>query len=199
MGPRQAGEVTTDMFPEVVPVDDPNRRYTTREFMAWIQKKAGVMHWDVDAAADPESMWAPRWFSVQPYEGSAGVDGLRQSWLPPLRVNDFRDGVWEYRWRVFVNPPFDDLFSWVLKAWATVEAAHGLPLVIAFVLPGNRHEQPFWQEMIEPYRDGRGSKFGYTIDCHFPPGRQAYAKPGSNGVAVGSADFPSCLLVWRVA
>lgn len=31
-----------DMFPEVVPTEDPNRRYTTAAFMAWIKAKAGV-------------------------------------------------------------------------------------------------------------------------------------------------------------
>lgn len=41
---------TPDMFPEVVPAEDPNRRYTTREFMAWIKTKAGVEAWDLDTA-----------------------------------------------------------------------------------------------------------------------------------------------------
>lgn len=69
------------------------------------------------------------------------------------------------------------------------------------MLPGNRHEQPFWQEMIEPYRPEAGGlkRDGYHITLHHPPGRQAYAKPGSRGEPIGSADFPSALLVWRRA
>jgi hypothetical protein len=192
--------VTPDMFPEVVPTEDPNRRYTPRAFMEWIREKAGVEAFDLDPAADDESHWAPRWYSVAPMPGSAGVDGLAQSWLPPRAWFD----QWPERslWRVFVNPPFDDLGPWTARAWEHCQRASlsdDLALRIAFVLPGNRHEQPFWQEHIEPFRDGRATRFGYRLELHFPAGRQAYAKPGSNGVAVGSADFPSALLVWRRA
>ena len=210
------------MFPETR-TEDPNRRYTTASFMAWIKQRAGVDAWDLDVAADAESHHAPRWFSLLSYEGSAGLDGLAQSWLPtaewfegidarrrrllseqghqPLgRYIDTR--VASRTWRVFCNPPFDDLGSWVSHAWSNVEAASNreeLYVRIGFVLPGNRHEQPFWQEMIEPFRreTNHMRRFGYELSCHFPPGRQSYAKPGSNGVAVGSAEWPSALLVWR--
>jgi len=189
-----------DMFPETkaapIPAEDNNRRYTPRAFMDWIRGKAGVDAFDLDPAADEESHHAPRWFSVAPMLESAGVDGLAQSWAPP---SDWRGWFNGGTWRVFVNPPFDDLGAWVAKSWAACELAESsaLKIRIAFVLPGNRHEQPFWQEHVEPFRDGRATRFGYRLECHFPPGRQAYAKPGSNGVPVGSADFPSCLLVWR--
>lgn len=204
-----------DMFPETVaplpPEDDNNRRYTPASFMEWIRAKAGVEAFDLDPAADAESHWAPRWFSVQPYAGSAGVNGLEQDWLPtiwpPLSRAERGSELAEellmeiVGWCIFVNPPFDDLGAWIEKAWATCARAYALrvPVRIAFVLPGNRHEQPFWQRDIEPFRDGRAERFGYRLECHFPPGRVAYAKPGSNGQPVGSADFPSCLLVWRRA
>lgn len=42
-------------------------------------------------------------------------------------------------------------------------------------------------------------RFGYELTLHHPPGRQAYARPGSGGKPVGSAEWPSCLLVWRRA
>lgn len=187
-----------DMFPELAPVEDPNRRYTTREFMEWIKERAGVDRWDVDAAADAESHHAPRWFSLLPYPGSSGVNGLEQSWFPlGFQGQHHHAPVWT--WHVFVNPPFDDLGAWLAKVWETLAEAEefGIKVIIAFVLPGNRHEQPFWQEHVEPFRDGRAVRFGYRLDLYFPPGRQAYAKPGSNGVAVGSADFPSALLVFR--
>lgn len=197
-----------DMFPELEPAEDPNRRYTTREFMEWIKAKAGVPEWDLDAAADAESHHALRWFSLLPYPGSAGVDGLAQSWLPevwppPSVPRESLDWLMLAisGYRIFVNPPFDDLGAWLAKVWAVIEEAarKGIAVRIAFVLPGNRHEQPFWHEHVEPFRDGRATRFGYQLECHFPPGRQAYAKPGSNGVPVGSADFPSALLVWRRA
>jgi hypothetical protein len=184
----------TDMFPEVVPAEDPNRRYTTAAFMQWIREKALVADWDLDVAADAESHWAPRWFSLQPYPGSAGVDGLAQSWLPTVPRRD-------RMWRIFDNPPFDDLGAWLAKTWGTIAElqAFDVEARVAMVLPGNRHEQPFWHEHVEPYRDGRAVRFGYRLELHFPEGRQAYAKPGSNGQPVGSADFPSAVLIWRRA
>jgi len=183
------------MFPEVVPVEDPNRRYITPEFASWIREKAHIARWDLDVAADRESHWAPRWFSLQPYEGSSGVDGLAQSWLPPSQDSWDEDDDW----RIICNPPFDDLASWFVKTWETVDLAAklGIRLNISWVLPGDRHEQAFWQEHVEPYRDLAGGRFGYEVRSHFHEGRVNYAQPGSNGVAVGSAFFPSCLLVFR--
>lgn len=204
-----------DMFPETkaapIPAEDNNRRYTPRAFMSWIKRVAGVEAWDLDAAADDESHHAPRWFSVADMPGSAGVDGLAQPWAPTRTWRAMRSLMLDSganihelpAWRIFCNPPFDDLGSWAAKVWVTLAEAErdpqGVEYRIAFVLPGNRHEQPFWQELIEPFRDGRAVRFGYRLECHFPPGRPAYAKPGSNGQPVGSADFPSCLLVWRRA
>ena len=66
---------------------------------------------------------------------------------------DLRDGL-RYPWageRVFINPPFSVLRPWVEKAWS--DAAE----VVAMVLPNNRGEQPFWQDLIEPHRDKPGS------------------------------------------
>lgn len=186
------------MFPEIVSAEDPNRRYTTSAFMEWIKGKAGVDRWDVDVAADAESHWAPRWFSLQAYPGSAGVDGLAQSWLPPGFQSPQRHSP-TWCWNIFDNPPFDDLGAWLAKTWETIKEANevGVELRIAFVLPGNRHEQPFWHEHVEPFRDGRATRFGYRLELHFPEGRQAYAKPGSRGQPIGSADFPSAVLIWR--
>lgn len=66
---------------------------------------------------------------------------------------DVRDGL-AFPWageRVWLNPPFSLLAPWVEKAWR--ESAE----VVCILLPNNRSEQPFWQDMIEPYRDRPGS------------------------------------------
>lgn len=52
---------------------------------------------------------------------------------------------------VWVNPPFSLLWPWVEKAWR--EPAE----VVCMLLPNNRQEQPFWQDMVEPFRDRPGS------------------------------------------
>lgn len=201
--------MTLDMFPGEARIEDPNRRYTTAEFMDFIKEKAGVDAWDVDVAADAESHHAPRWFSLLPYAGSAGLDGLVQSWLPSdlgqcmvtLSPSKCVCCAPRMLWRAFVNPPFDDLGSWLAKTWATIKEANniGIELRIAFVLPGDRNEQHHWQEHVEPFRDGRAQRFGYDLLTFNPAGRIDYAKPGSNGLAVGSAFFPSAVLVWRKA
>lgn len=53
--------------------------------------------------------------------------------------------------RVWINPPFSLLSPWVEKAWN--DGAE----VVCMLLPNNRQEQPFWQDMIEPFRDRPGS------------------------------------------
>lgn len=53
--------------------------------------------------------------------------------------------------RVWLNPPFSGLRPWVERAWD--EPAE----VVCMLLPNNRSEQPFWQRLIEPYRDRPGS------------------------------------------
>lgn len=66
---------------------------------------------------------------------------------------DSRTGL-RYPWaneRVWINPPFSLLWPWVEKAWR--EPAE----VVCMLLPNNRQEQPFWQDMVEPFRDRPGS------------------------------------------
>ena len=195
-----------DLFPEVK-VDkeaDPNRRYTTREFMAWCREKARFPHpWDVDVAADLESHWSERWFCAPgdfvsaPY--ATAIDGLAQPWLKP----DFSAfDQHRHPWGIWCNPPFDDLEAWVAKAWVTMAVAERerRRVVIAMVMPANRPEQPFWQDHVEPYRDGPSRWFECKarLTTHYPPGRVKYGHPGNrDAIGVGSADFASVLLVFR--
>lgn len=175
-----------DMFPEtrVDPGLDIDRRYTTRETMALCMRIAGVEAWDLDVAADEESHWAPKWFGAE-------QDGLKQHW----------EG------RVWCNPPYSDIEPWVRKAWS--EADRGVMKTLAMLLPANRTEQPFWCEMVEPFRDGRwwhrlpvsscpiGEMQRYSIDTHFLPTRVRFGHPGNRDAAgVGSPPFGCVLLVW---
>lgn len=50
--------------------------------------------------------------------------------------------------RVWINPPFSELRPWVEKAWRDDGAE-----VVCMLLPNNRQEQPYWQDLIEPFRD----------------------------------------------
>ncbi len=66
---------------------------------------------------------------------------------------DLRNGL-QFPWggeHVWCNPPFSKLSPWVERAWSE------LATVVCILLPNNRQEQPFWQDMVEPFRDRAGS------------------------------------------
>jgi hypothetical protein len=178
-----------DMFPEakVNPVVHPDRRYTTRTTMEWCRDVAHVEGpFDLDVAADMESHWADRWYCA-PGDGhaeerhAAGVDGLQHPWT----------GL------VWCNPPYSDLGPWLTKAAYEVCVRR---CTVLMLLPGNRTEQPFWQQQVEPFRDGRGAGRGFTLSTHFVPSRVRFGWPGNpEGKGSGSPPFTCVLLVWRPA
>lgn len=49
---------------------------------------------------------------------------------------------------MWCNPPYSNCGEWVEKAWAEQEAE-----LVVMLLPANRTEQKWWQEMVEPFRD----------------------------------------------
>ena len=160
-----------DMFPEVhrPKAQELDLRYTTRDTMDLCMRLAGVREWDLDAAADAESHHAHVYFDVV-------CSGLALPWFG----------------RVWCNPPFSDVPSWVEKAWAEWEGPH--VTTIAMLLPCNRTEQPWWQELVEPNRDLRGGE----LATHFLPTRVKFGHPGNpKGIGVGSPPFGCVLLVWR--
>lgn len=208
-----------DLFPEVAPQVDgamANDRYTTKPTLEWCKRVLGVEAFDLDVAACCESHKADRWFGWVPFEGQTKgdnvfVNAIEQAW----------DGK-----RIWCNPPYDDLEPWVMKAWNTVFDAATLtvdrlkthtPPVIGMLIPDNRREQPFWQNWIEPWRDGRWEKlalvdmhneskgriqvahdYGARLFTHSLPGRQPFGVPGNpEGVGQQSPPFGVVLLEWR--
>lgn len=74
------------------------------------------------------------------------------TYLGQRKISD-ADGLgasWHGR-RVWCNPPFSDPRPWVEHAWAE------LAEVVVMLLPNNRAEQRFWQDLVEPFRDRPGS------------------------------------------
>jgi DNA N-6-adenine-methyltransferase Dam len=51
-------------------------------------------------------------------------------------------------YRVWCNPPFSGIASWVRKAWSSPGAE-----LVVMVVPSTRREQKWWQDLVEPYRD----------------------------------------------
>lgn len=91
--------------------------------------------------------------------------------------------------RVWCNPPYSDIGPWVAKAWTEHQVAN----IIVMILPANRTEQGWWQELVEPYRDRPDS----PLTVEFLPGRLRFLKPGQARIGPNERPpFGCCLLVW---
>ena len=117
-------------------------------------------HFTLDVAANADNAKCERYFTKDD-------DGLIQSWAGEV---------------VWCNPPYSELRAWVAKASAETRAT------VVMLLPANRTEQPWWQEYVEPYRDGGG-----RVETRFIAGRQKFVGSGSGG----SAPFGSVLVIFR--
>ncbi len=152
---------------------DLDSRFTLRPTLEWCKRKAGVEAFDLDVAACDEAHCAEHYLTV-------ADDGLKQDWVG----------------RVWCNPPYSDIEPWVVKAW---DEMHRMAELVAMLLPATRTEQPWWQQHVEPFRDGELVD-GIRLSVHFVPGRQNFGIPGNPlGLGVGSPPFGVVLLVWRVS
>jgi phage N-6-adenine-methyltransferase len=124
----------------------------------------------IDAAANDQNHKLPRYWTIVD-------DALTQSWS---------------RERVWCNPPFSRLRAWVLKAIS--EVLYNDCEVVVMLLPANRTEQPWWQDLIEPSRDLPGS----GIATRFIRGRLRFgAKAVGPDAATPNENRPpfGCVLV----
>lgn len=181
----------------IVRVDDPfkDEKFTLESTMELVRRLSGCSEFDLDVAACEQSHKASHWYSKT-------ISGLENPW-------------WG---RVFCNPPFTLIEEFMKKAMA--EAATPKVERIAMILPANRCEQPFWQDLVEPVRDGRrGDSGDFWLETHFLPTRIRYGNPDDPTaekkklknvkvkgedryveklkLVVESPPFGSLLLVWR--
>ena len=147
------------------PLDDVDDRRTPPDLLAECMELAGVTSFDLDVAANHENAVAEAWCS------RFGPSGTIVGW-------------WG---RVWCNPPYSDIRSWVQQAinqspWCET---------IAMLLPANRTEQAWWQDLIEPgRRDG-------TLEVFFLRGRRRFDRPGWTAPAKGDRPpFGLVLVVW---
>lgn len=90
--------------------------------------------------------------------------------------------------RVWCNPPYSDLASWTEKAWRESASAE----LIVMLLPANRTEQGWWQDSIEPFRDGRHPNGPRT---EFWRGRTRFIKAGATEIKPNERPPFGCVLV----
>jgi phage N-6-adenine-methyltransferase len=127
----------------------------------------------VDAAASHANALLPAYWTRE-------VDGLTQSWGGH---------------RVWCNPPYSGLAPWLAKAWA--EMLHGGCESVTMLVPANRCEQRWWQDHVEPYRDG-APRDGVRLSVRFLPGRMRFDWPPGR-VVPPKGDRPPfgvALLTW---
>lgn len=146
-------------------LDDIDDRATTPEIFGPLNQR---YRFTLDVAASATNAKCPRYFDIE-------KDGLAQPWAGE---------------RVWCNPPYSNVRPWIEKAWA--EQGGGVR-VIVMLLPANRTEQSWWQDLVEPRRD---TDRRFTVE--FLPGRIRFLRPGQ--LAIGPNERPPfgcCLLVWR--
>lgn len=130
-------------------LDEVDDRGTPREIF---DAENEIHHFTLDAAAAPHNALCAKFFTKE-------VDGLAQSWAGNV---------------VWCNPPYSQIQAWVSKAIAEAQD-HGVKTVM--LLPSNRTEQGWWQELIEPIRD-RPMRF-LNITTRFLRGRPRFVWPES--------------------
>lgn len=136
--------------PQQDPRDDVDDRGTTPELFNPLHER---FRFTLDVAAAAHNAKCARYFTRDD-------DGLSKPWAGE---------------RVWCNPPYSAIEPWVRKAWAEVQDE--CPLAV-LLLPANRTEQTWWQELVEPYRD----RFRSRMSVEFLPGRWRFIKAGATRV-----------------
>jgi phage N-6-adenine-methyltransferase len=126
----------------------------------------------VDAAASIANAKLPRFWTEH-------ENGLLKSWA---------------RERIYCNPPFSDIRPWIEKAWH-----EPLAELVVMLLPANRTEQGWWQDLVEPRRDrSHASKELGILRTEFLAGRQRFIKPTKSEVGPNERPpFGCVLLIWN--
>jgi phage N-6-adenine-methyltransferase len=126
----------------------------------------------LDACATHENALCESYFTEQGrWDTWAGAEDPRQ-----VLSCDGLQGPWDQE-RVWCNPPYSNIAAWVNKAWFSQAT------LVYMLIPSTRCEQPWWQEMIEPYRDGRGAPVGdLFLTTSFLPGRWHFTIDGGQPI-----------------
>lgn len=149
--------------PQQAPRDEvDDRAITVRDFEPLMAR----FGFTIDAAAASHNARLPRYWS---------------------RTDSALDKDWAGE-RVWCNPPYSDIRTWVEKAWEQAERAE----LIVMLLPANRTEQGWWQDLIEPARLER------VLEVEFLRGRMRFERPGAViGPKGDRPPFGCCLVIWR--
>lgn len=154
------------------PRDDVDDRGTPPELFDPIAERFGGF--SIDVAAAPHNAKCERYYTRE-------QDGCAQSWQGE---------------RVWCNPPYNatDLHHFVAKAWR--EWWKGGCELIVMLVPANRPEQAWWQDLVEPSRDRLGS----PLTVEFLRDRRRFIRHDKGHTTVMPNERPPfgvALLVWE--
>ncbi len=164
--PQQIPQHGPSLFPDLEdPIDTLDDRGTDPTLFAMLDQR---FHFTLDVAASEDNAKCANYFDRY-------TNGLTEEWAEQ---------------RVWCNPPYSNIRAWVEKAWSEWAEGCWRPELIVMLLPANRTEQSWWQDLVEPRRD-RGGPF--TVE--FLAGRLRFVP----GVVTEKGDRPPfgcCLLIW---
>jgi phage N-6-adenine-methyltransferase len=172
--PKQVRTRQSDLFHESGGLDSVDDRRTPRELFDLLHAE---FRFTLDAAASHDNALLPAYLTKT-------SDALKLPWREQ---------------RVWCNPPYSAIPAWVEKAADEVEG-QGCPLVV-MLLPADRTEQPWWQDVIEPRRDrglGIATRFiRKRVKFGLPPEHPDADKGLANGKKGGGYRYPpfGCVLV----
>lgn len=158
------------------PRDDVDDRGTDPAYFDQLDQRFGFT---VDVAAAEHNAKCERWYGLDD-------DGLAQSWADEV---------------VWCNPPYSNIRPWVAKAWHEWRGLDGVsgssgtrpPKKIVMLLPANRVEQAWWQDLIEPFRD----QPDMPLRVEFLRGRMRFDRPSAViGPKGDRPPFGCCLVIW---
>ena len=153
--------------PQQGPNEKVDDRETPPEVFAEFDKRLGPFTLDVAASAHNTKV-PSNYYSIED-------DGLSAPW---------EGSVW-------CNPPYSNIRPWVEKAWSEWTQSIMAPYRIVMLLPANRTEQAWWQDLIEPARlDG-------SLYVEFIRGRMRFIAAGDDEIKPNARPpFGVCLVVW---
>lgn len=151
--------------PQQGPDDRVDNRETTSEVFAPLHRRFGFT---VDVASSPKNRKLPRHYTL-------ATNGLAQSWRGE---------------RVWCNPPYSAIAPWIVKA--INEVVDGGCELVVMLLPANRTEQAWWQDLIEP-----GRRAG-VIEVEFLRGRMRFIAAEDDRIRPNARPpFGVCLVIMR--
>lgn len=94
--------------------------------------------------------------------------------------------------RVWCNPPYSNIRAWVEKTWEEWRSS-APPKLVVMLLPANRTEQGWWQDLVEPFRDRPES----PLRTEFIRDRTRFVRDGAPAIFPNERPpFGCVLLIW---